>query len=407
MWSRSTGVMLSQNWRTWLKWSSYDAGALRVFAPATVTAASRNAPSLGARVEGAPAVERVRPVRRDAAVHGVLVEPVAQHVVDRRVRPVDRDLVEVRAAQAGELGVDVGEQPRLHQRVVGDVDARHQVADVEGDLLGLGEVVRRVARQRQQADRLHRRVLLGHELRRVEQVDALERLLGVVLEDLDAQLPLGKRAGLDRVGEVAAVEVGVHPREHLRLLPGQGVHAQHGLPVELDQRGAAVGVEEPERVHPEPLHGPVRARDAAVGHVPDRVVLGLGVQGDEVPERVVGALRLGDLPVRVRLAGVDDVGELDPVLDEEHRDVVADQVEGALGRVELRGEPAGVADGVRRAARAQHRREPDEHVRRDAFAEEGGAADARRRCRSPRRRRAHRRPARAPPARGCARGRSG
>ena len=98
----------------------------------------------------------------------------------------------------------------------------------------------------------------------------------------------------------------------------------------------------------------------AVGHVPDRVVLGLGVQRDEVPERVVRALRLRDLPVRVRLAGVDDVGELDAVLDEEDRDVVADQVEGALVGVELRREAAGVADRVGRAARAQHGGEADE-----------------------------------------------
>ena len=54
MWSRSTGVMLSQNWRTWLKWSSYDAGALRVLAPATVTAASRKAPSSAPAWNGQP-----------------------------------------------------------------------------------------------------------------------------------------------------------------------------------------------------------------------------------------------------------------------------------------------------------------------------------------------------------------
>ena len=146
MWSRSTGVMLSQNWRTWLKWSSYDAGALRVFAPGDRDRRLDERTVVRARVERAPAVQRVRPVRRDATVDGVLVEAVAEHVVDRCVRPVDRDLVEVRPAQAGELGVDVGEQPGLQQRVVGDVDARHQVADVEGDLLGLGEVVGGVAR---------------------------------------------------------------------------------------------------------------------------------------------------------------------------------------------------------------------------------------------------------------------
>ena len=52
--------------------------------------------------------------------------------------------------------------------------------------------------------------------------------------------------------------------------------------------------------------------------------------------------------VGLGLGGVDDVGELDAVLDEEHRHVVADQVEGALVGVELHREPSGVTDGVRR-----------------------------------------------------------
>ena len=71
-------------------------------------------------------------------------------------------------------------------------------------------------------------------------------------------------------------------------------------------------------------------------------------------------LRLRDLPVGVRLGGVDDVGELDAVLDEEHRHVVADQVEVALVGVELHRETAGVADRVGRPAGAEHGREPGE-----------------------------------------------
>ncbi len=62
-------------------------------------------------------------VRRDALVDGLLAEPVAVGGVDRRARPVDRQLVEVRAAQPGQLGVEVGEVAGLQQRVVGEVDA--------------------------------------------------------------------------------------------------------------------------------------------------------------------------------------------------------------------------------------------------------------------------------------------
>jgi hypothetical protein len=77
----------------------------------------------------------------------------------------------------------------------------------------------------------------------------------------------------------------------------------------------------------------------------------------------------------VRLARVDDVRELDGVLDEEHRDVVADQIEGALVGVELRREAAGVPDGVGRSARAEDRGEPDEDRRLLPLAEEAGPGD--------------------------------
>ncbi len=302
---------------------------------------------------------------------------VALHVVDRHVGPVDGQLVEVGAAQPGELGVQVGEQAALQQRVVGDVDAGDQVADVEGDLLGLGEEVRGVAVEGEQADRLHRGQFLGDDVGRVEQVDALEHLVRGVREGLDAQFPLRVGARLDGVEEVAAVEVGVHAVDDLGLFPHQGVHAQLGLPVELDQGGLAGRVDQPEGVDAEALHHSVGARDAAVGHVPQGVVGGLGVQAHEVPEGVVRALRLRDLAVRVGLSGVDDVRELDGVLDEEDRNVVADQVEDALVRVELGGEAAGVAHRVGGAARAQDGGEPDEDLGLDVLGQEARLGDGR------------------------------
>src|SRR5215210_3376174 len=82
----------------------------------------------------------------------------------------------------------------------------------------------------------------------------------------------GKGAVLDGVVQVAAVEVGVDARGDLCLLPGQGVHAEPRLPVELDQHGLALVVHQPEGVDAEAPHRPVAARDAPVAHVPDRVV---------------------------------------------------------------------------------------------------------------------------------------
>ena len=58
---------------------------------------------------------------------------------------------------------------------------------------------------------------------------------------------------------------------------------------------------------------------------------------------------------------VDEVGELDGVLDEEHRDVVADEIPVALLGVELDGEAADVAGQVERALVAGDGREAHEH----------------------------------------------
>ena len=74
-------------------------------------------------------------------------------------------------------------------------------------------------------------------------------------------------------------------------------------------------------------------------------------------------LRLREAAVGLLLGGVDEVGELDRVLDEEHRDVVADEVPVALLRVELHGEAAHVAGEVGRALVAGDGREADEDRR--------------------------------------------
>ena len=155
------------------------------------------------------------------------------------------------------------------------------------------------------------------------------------------------------------------------------VHPCGRLPVELHQGGGAVGRHQPERVDAETLHRAVRARDGAVGHDPHEHVGGLGVQRHEIPERVVCRLRLRDLDVRMWLRGVDDVRELDAVLDEEHRDVVPDQVEGALGGVELRREAAHVANSVSRPARTRDGGEPDEHRGLGALGQERGPGQLR------------------------------
>ena len=151
-----------------------------------------------------------------------------------------------------------------------------------------------------------------------------------------------------------------------------------------------------------------RARDGAIGHHPHDHVHAFGRQADEVPEIVVRGLRLRKGAVRLLLHRMDEVGKLDGVLDEEHRDVVADDVPVAFLRVELDGKAAHVARQVGRALAAGDGGKAHEGRRPLAGAlEQVGAGVFRQAtCRSRRSRARHSR-ARARRAPECARGRNG
>jgi hypothetical protein len=78
-------------------------------------------------------------------------------------------------------------------------------------------------------------------------------------------------------------------------------------------------------------------------------------------------LGLRELPVRLRLCGMDKVGKLDRILDEEDRNVVANEVEIAFLGVEFNGEPANIAREIARAFDAGNRRKPCKDWRSCAF----------------------------------------
>ena len=66
------------------------------------------------------------------------------------------ELVEVRPAEPLQLGIGVREDPALEQRIVGELDAGHEVTGVERGLLGLGEEVIGPAIEHHLADRHER-----------------------------------------------------------------------------------------------------------------------------------------------------------------------------------------------------------------------------------------------------------
>ena len=314
--------------------------------------------------------------------------------------------MKIGAAEPDELGVGVREEPPLQERIVGEVDAGHEMPRVERDLLRLGEEVVGIPVEGQTAHALHGHQLLRDDLGRVEEVEGVGVLVRL-LDDLQTQFPLGVGPRLDGLPQVAPVEVRVLPGDLLGLVPQDRMHAEERLPVKLHEARLAPLVDEAEGVDPEALHHPEAARDGAVRHDPHDHVHGLRHERDEVPERVVSGGGLGDLVVRLRLDRVDQVGELHGVLDEEDRDVVAHQVEVPLRRVELHGEPPDVAGEIAGAARPRHRREAHEHGGLDGrVGEEAGPRVPGQRFGRPGSARARRRPARGRRARECARGRS-
>ena len=182
--------------------------------------------------------------------------PVALQVLEgAALGLIDRDLMEVDGAEARQLGVLIGEEPALKQRILGDVDARRHVGRQEGDLLGLGEEVVRIAVQHHAADHADRHELLGDHLGRVEDVER-QRIGFRLAEQLHAELPFREVAGLDGLEQVAAVIVRIGAGDLHRLVPAGRLGSELGPPVELDEGRLVLVVEQAEGVDAETLDHP-------------------------------------------------------------------------------------------------------------------------------------------------------
>ena len=362
------GVVVREAGRTQAGAHRFQPAPLRYALEAAVAARGSLAREVGA--EGIGLVVR-------AAVYLLAEEAPALVIAHRDERPVDGQLVEVGRAKAVALGVHVGEGAALQERVVREVDARHEVGGAEGGLFGFGKEVVGVTVERHFAYNAHGNERLGDELCRVEYIEA-EGVLVLLLDELYAELVFGVVARFDGLPEVAAMEVGVAPGDELGLVPEERSLAIERLPVEAHEAGFAFFVHHAEGVDAEAFHGAVRARYAPVAHGPHHVMQGLGLERHVIPEAVVGALALRHGVVGFGLHGVDEIREFQRVLDEEHGRVVAHEVEVALAGVELHGEAADVAYGVGRAEGALHGGEAHEdrglHGR---VAEEGGLGELR------------------------------
>ncbi len=167
--------------------------------------------------------------------------------------------------------------------------------------------------------------------------------------------------------------VGVDAGEALGLVARHVHHALVGLEVVLHPELLALGVDPHVGVRAVAVHVPPAQRQAAVTHQVGDLVGGLGVEGPEVPLHV-GVAQAGGGQALLR---ADEVRELHRVAQEEDRGVVADDVEVALGGVELQREAAHVAPGVGGALLARHGGEARQHLGLDARLEHRGLGVAR------------------------------
>jgi len=274
--------------------------------------------------------------------------PILLEMRHRAFRRIDRDVREVGAAQPLDLRVEVREVAPLQQRIVREVDAGRHVLRHESDLLGLREEVVDDTVEHQASHDAYRHQFLWDDLGRVEDVE-IEAVGKGIVKQLDAQFPLGEIARVDRIPKIAAMEIRVGAVDLDRFVPDDRLQALLGLPVEFDERGCTLRIDKAERVHPEALDRAERPRNCPVRHDPHDHVHAFGGQADEVPEVVVRGLRLGEVAIRFGLGSVDQVGELYGILDEEHRDVIADEIPVAFLRVELDRKTANVTGKIRRA----------------------------------------------------------
>ena len=136
-----------------------------------------------------------------------------------------------------------------------------------------------------------RHEFFGDDLGRVEKVEA-EFVLVLLLDDLETELPFGEVAPLDRLPEVAAVEVRVFAGDLLGLFPHERANALPGFQWNFTKRDLPCALTSRKVWTPKPSIIAKAARDGAIAHHPHQHVGALGRQRDEVPEGVVRRLRL-------------------------------------------------------------------------------------------------------------------
>src|SRR5688500_5316279 len=106
-------------------------------------------------LHGATPGQGVRLIANLALIDGVPHVTVPLVIMDRGNWTVNGNFMEVWTAEAKQLGVGIGKQPSLQQRIVGKIDTRDHMAWMKGHLFRFREKVIGVPVQGEFADTAH------------------------------------------------------------------------------------------------------------------------------------------------------------------------------------------------------------------------------------------------------------
>lgn len=114
------------------------------------------------------------------------------------------------------------------------------------------------------------------------------------------------------------------------------------LEVEFTVDGLIFGIDHLEGVTTVAVHVAEAVRSSTIPEQEGHLVVGLGPEGDEVPEHV----RVLHVSFRVTFLGVDEAWEVHGIPDEEDGSVVANKIPVSVFSVELHCEASWIPSGV-------------------------------------------------------------
>lgn len=270
---------------------------------------------------------------------------------------VDGELLVINA-DAMAVGVRVGEEAGLEDGVCRGLDAGKHMGGIECYLFDFGEVILGVLVELEKTDFAEGELLLGPDVGQIKDINflVLPEIFGFFGgHGLEGDGPGGVFLALDGFVEVLCVVVwriivGVFLRDEfdalIRLHVHLGIDPVTGLVNQL------------QGVPTVTVHVAVAVRNATVAHQDEDLMNRLGVLGKVVPEhaRIIRAAQMGS---GIPFLGVDEVGELRRVTQEEDGGVVSDHIPVALVGTELDAEATRIASAVMRTGFATNGGEAD------------------------------------------------